>query len=131
MNRYFKEVLDAHELIRSWLGNKDAHDDVCQELLACFSPEYSMVTPGGAFLDFPALNAFFRTQRGARPGLDIDICDMKIVVESERNATVVYRELQQLPGQSATQRFSTVVFEVNDAGNVMWRHLHETSLPQP
>ncbi|MGJ0480163.1 DUF4440 domain-containing protein [Pantoea agglomerans] len=130
MNRYFKEVLDAHELIRSWLGNKDAHDDVCEELLARFSPAYSMVTPGGAMLDFTALNTFFRTQRGVRPGLDVDICDMQIVAESESNATVIYKERQQLPGQSATLRFSTVVFEVNDAGNVMWRHLHETSLPQ-
>ena len=131
MNRYFKEVLYAHELIRNWLGNKDAHDDVCEGLLARFSPEYSMVTPGGALLDFPALSAFFRTQRGARPGLDIDICNMQIVAESERNATVVYKEMQQLPGQSATLRFSTVVFEVNDAGQIMWRHLHETSLSKP
>jgi len=130
MNRYLKEVLDAHELIRHWLGNKDAHDDVCEKLLARFSPEYSMVTPGSALLDFPALSAFFRTQRGARPGLNIDICDMQIVAESERTATVVYKEMQQLPGQSSTLRFSTVVFEVNDAGNVTWRHLHETSLPQ-
>jgi hypothetical protein len=52
MNRYFKEVLDAHELIRNWLGNKEAHDEVCEELLARFSPAYSMVTPGGALLDF-------------------------------------------------------------------------------
>lgn len=130
MNRYFKEVLDAHELIRNWLGKKDAHDDVCEKLLARFSHAYSMVTPGGAMMDFAALDAFFRTQRGARPGLDIDIYDMQIVAESERNATVLYKELQQLPGQNATLRFSTVVFEVNDAGKVLWRHLHETSLPQ-
>ncbi|WP_041456507.1 hypothetical protein [Pantoea vagans] len=131
MNRYFEEVLDAHELIRNWLGNKDAHDDVCEKLLARFSHAYSMVTPGGAMLDFTALDAFFRTQRGARPGLEIDIRDMQIVAESERNATVIYKEMQKLPGQSATLRFSTAVFEVNDAGRIMWRHLHETSLPKP
>lgn len=131
MNRYFKEVLDAHELIRNWLGNKEAHDEVCEELLARFSPAYSMVTPGGALLDFTTLNGFFRTQRGARPGLAIDICDMQMVAESEGNATVVYKELQQLPGKEVTLRFSTVVFEVNDAGKVLWRHLHETSFPKP
>jgi len=131
MNRYFKEVLDAHELIRNWLSNKDAHDDVCEKLLARFSPGYSMVTPGGTLLDFTTLSTFFRTQRGARPGLDIDISEMQMVAESEGNATVVYKELQQLPGQNATLRFSTVVFEVNDAGKVLWRHLHETSLPKP
>ncbi|MGD8163084.1 DUF4440 domain-containing protein [Pantoea sp. FN0307] len=131
MNRYFKEVLDAHVLIRSWLGNKDANDEVCENLLARFSPEYSMVTPGGALLDFTTLNAFFRTQRGARPGLEIDISDMQVVTESEKGATVVYKELQKLPEQGPTLRFSTVVFELNHDGEVSWRHLHETSLPQP
>lgn len=129
MNRYFKEVLDAHVLIRSWLGSDDANDEVCKNLLARFSPEYSMVTPGGALLDFSTLNSFFRTQRGARPGLEIDIKDMQVVAESENGATVVYKELQQLPEQNPTLRFSTVVFELNNDGEVIWRHLHETSLP--
>lgn len=130
MNRYFKEVLDAHVLIRSWLGNKDANDEVCKDLLARFSPEYSMVTPSGTLLDFTTLNSFFRTQRGARPGLEIDINDMQVIAESEKGATVVYKELQHLPEQNPTLRFSTAVFELNNGGQVIWRHLHETSLPQ-
>ncbi|SUE06443.1 Uncharacterized protein conserved in bacteria [Pantoea agglomerans] len=52
MNRYFKEVLDAHELIRNWLCNIEAHDEVCEELLARFSPAYSMVTPGRCLTGF-------------------------------------------------------------------------------
>lgn len=131
MNRYFKEVLDAHVLIRSWLGNKDANIEVCENLLARFSPEYSMVTTSGALLDFTTLESFFRTQRGARPGLEIDIIDMQVIAESEKGATVVYKELQQLPEQNPTLRFSTVVFEMNNDGEVIWRHLHETSLSQP
>lgn len=129
MNRYFEEVLNAHVLIGSWLSNKDANDTVCENLLARFSPEYSMVTPGGDLLDFTTLNAFFRTQRGSRPGLEIDISDMQIVTESENGATVVYKELQKLPGKDPTLRFSTVVFELSHNGEVSWRHLHETSLP--
>lgn len=119
MNRYFKEVLDAHVLIRSWLGNKDANIEVCENLLARFSPEYSMVTPSGALLDFTTLNSFFRTQRGARPGLEIDINDMQLIAESEKGATMVYKELQQLPEQNSTLRFSTVVFEFNHDGGVI------------
>lgn len=129
MNRYFKEVLDAHELICCWLGNEDAKNEVCENLLERFSAAYSMVTPTGALLDFTTLNTFFRAQRGARPGLEITIKDMQVVAESEDGATVVYKELQQLPGQNTTLRFSTVVFELNHDGNVIWRHLHETSLP--
>lgn len=129
MNRYFREVVDAHALIRRWLGEADAPDEVCESLLSRFSPAYSMVTPGGLLLNFTALSAFFRTQRGARPGLTIDIDEMQIIAENETGATVVYKELQQQPGQAATRRFSTVVFERDHHAQAIWRHLHETALP--
>ncbi len=129
MNRYFQEVLDAHELIRCWLGDEAASADVCETLLARFSPAYSMVTPGGAMLDFTTLASFFRAQRGAKKGLHIDIENMQLVAESAGGATVTYQERQQLPGQNATLRFSTVVFESEPDDTVRWRHLHETFLP--
>ncbi len=129
MNRYFQEVIDAHELISYWLGNETTATEVGETLLARFSPAYSMVTPGGAMLDFTALASFFRTQRGAKRGLHIDIENMQLVAESAGGATVTYQERQQLPGQSATLRFSTVVFESEQDGTVRWRHLHETFLP--
>lgn len=131
MNRYFQEVVDAHELIRHWLSDETAPDEICETLLARFSPAYSMVTPGGAMLDFTALASFFRTQRGARKGLHIDIENMQLVAESAGGATVTYQERQHLPGQNATLRFSTVVFESDPEGAIHWRHLHETSLPTP
>ncbi|WP_419963326.1 DUF4440 domain-containing protein [Pantoea vagans] len=131
MNLFMKEVLDAHELIKEWLGNETAKDEVCEDLLARFSPAYSMVTTGGGLLDFTTLNSFFRTQRGARPGLAIEISDMRVIAESDIGATVVYKELQQLPDQSPTLRFSTVVFESKPNGKIIWRHLQETALPQP
>lgn len=129
MNRFFKEVMDAHELIQNWLGNAEAHDEVCDNLLARFSPAYSMMTTGGILLNFTQLNNFFRTQRGARPNLDIEITDLQIVAESEGGATVTYIERQKIGAQAATLRFSTVVFEANQGGRVIWRHLHETSMP--
>lgn len=129
MNRYFQEVLDAHNLIRAWLGNHTAKDEICDQLLARFSPAFSMVTPGGGMLDITTLTSFFRTQRGARVGLEIEISDMRIIAEGEKSATVVYKELQRLPDQPPTLRFSTVVFDVNRDDELLWRHLHETSLP--
>jgi len=131
MNLFLKEVLDAHELIKEWLGNETAKDEVCEDLLARFSPAYSMVTTGGGLLDFTTLNSFFRTQRGARPGLAIEISDMRVIAESDTGATVVYKELQQLPDQSPTLRFSTVVLESKPNGKIIWHHLQETALPQP
>ncbi|WP_340615113.1 DUF4440 domain-containing protein [Xenorhabdus thailandensis] len=129
MNRYFQEVLDAHVLIRRWLGDATSPAEVCEDLLARFSPAYSMVTPGGGQLDYTSLTSFFRMQCGAKSGLEIEIDNMQLIAESATGATVTYQERQLLPGQDATLRFSTVVFELGADNQVIWRHLHETALP--
>lgn len=71
----------------------------------------------------------FRAHRAAKPGLEIVIEEMRLVAEWPTGAVVSYREKQSLPGQSATLRYSTVVFErlPNALG---WRHLHETAAVQ-
>lgn len=71
----------------------------------------------------------FPRPAGARPGLEIEIDNMQLIAESAAGATVTYQERQQLPGQEATLRFSTVVFELGADNQVVWRHLHETMLP--
>ncbi|TPG58334.1 DUF4440 domain-containing protein [Ewingella americana] len=127
MNRYLQEVLDAHQLISRWLGEASAPQDVCETLLARFSPAFSMVGLSGNRLDNAGLSAFFRAQGGAKAGLEIGIENMQLVAESATGAVVTYQERQQLPGQNATLRYSTVVFELGETGQVVWRHLHETA----
>ncbi|EMF8049224.1 MULTISPECIES: DUF4440 domain-containing protein [Serratia] len=126
MNPYFTEVIDAHLAIERWLG-KGAGEE--QTLLARFTPDFSMIALNGAPLDFTALCAFFRAHRAAKPGLEIVIEEMKLVAEWPTGAVVSYREKQSLPGQSATLRYSTVVFE-HQPNALGWRHLHETAAAQ-
>lgn len=127
MNRFVKEVFDAHELIRQWLGDAHSPQAICDELLARFSAEYSMVTLTGHRLDYAALCAFFTAQHGAKSGLEIQIEQPVVIAESESSAVMTYQERQQLPGQTATLRYSTVVFSVDGQGKILWRHLHETA----
>lgn len=126
MNPYFTEVIDAHIAIERWLG-KGAGEE--QALLARFTPDFSMIALNGAPLDFAALCAFFRAHRAAKPGLEIEIEEMKLVAEWPTGAVVSYREKQSLPGQSAALRYSTVVFERQPSA-LGWRHLHETAAAQ-
>ncbi|EPE3626548.1 DUF4440 domain-containing protein [Serratia nevei] len=126
MNPYFTEVIDAHIAIERWLG-KGAGEE--QALLARFTPDFSMIALSGAPLDFAALCAFFRAHRAAKPGLEIEIEEMKLVAEWPTGAVVSYREKQSLPGQNATLRYSTVVFERQPSA-LGWRHLHETAAAQ-
>ncbi|MCS3431966.1 DUF4440 domain-containing protein [Klebsiella sp. BIGb0407] len=129
MNRYFQEVLDAHVLIGRWLSDTSCSPDVCDQLLARFSPAYSMVTPGGIKLDYSSLVTFFRSQCGQRSGLEIEIENMQLIAESATGATVTYLERHKMPGLAETLRFSTVIFESDKDSQIIWRHLHETALP--
>ncbi|MDM1837992.1 DUF4440 domain-containing protein [Serratia marcescens] len=126
MNPYFTEVIDAHIAIERWLGKGTGEE---QALLARFTPDFSMIALNGAPLDFTALCAFFHAHRAAKPGLEIEIEEMKLVAEWPTGAVVSYREKQSLPGQSAKLRYSTVVFE-RQPNALGWRHLHETVAAQ-
>ena len=129
MNRYFQEVIDAHELIRQWLGNTQSDSIIYDQLLARFSPDFSMVTPSGIKLNYRSLATFFLSHAGAKPGLSISIENMTLITESPTAATVCYQEWQKLSDHPSSLRFSTVVFERNSHGILFWRHLHETTLP--
>lgn len=122
MNPYFTEVLQAHVAIEAWLGKGDGDINA---LLARFSPDYSMITLTGAALNHVQLSEFFLAQRGARPGLEIIVDEMRLLAEWPEGAVVRYRERQRLPGLTQTTRWSTALFTLQ-AGLPLWRHLHET-----
>ncbi|MDV5353537.1 DUF4440 domain-containing protein [Enterobacter asburiae] len=124
MKRYTTEIIDAHIAIEAWLGRGEGD---CAALMARFSDRFSMITPGGATLDKPALVNFFQAQCAARAGLSICVDDIELLAEWESGAALRYRETQQLPDQAAHQRWSTVVLD-KDNGKLLWRHLHETAL---
>ncbi len=121
MNRWFKEVLDAHVAIERWLGRGEG--DV-QALLDRFSPDYSMIPLNGVPLDMHALNAFFTAAGGSKTGLEIQVDALSVIAEWPDGAVVGYRETQRI-AQESTVRWSTVVFELHE-GEPRWRHLHET-----
>ena len=125
-NPCFDEVLSTHALIRDWLSGEAATPEYCAQLLAHFSPAFTMVAPGGKQLDHAGLTAFFRAAGGSRPGLQMRLSDLVLIQDSAAGASVSYREYQSLPGGDSTERLSTVVYEKTPAGALLWRHLHET-----
>ncbi|SDM55568.1 hypothetical protein SAMN05216517_10540 [Janthinobacterium sp. OK676] len=124
-NPCFDDVLSTHVLIREWLSGEAAAEN-CAQLLARFSPDFTMVAPGGMRLDHAGLTGFFQGAGGSRPGLAMRIADLQLIQESATGATVSYREFQSLPGAEDTERWSTVVYEKTPDGALLWRHLHET-----
>ncbi|EEJ6458615.1 DUF4440 domain-containing protein [Salmonella enterica] len=124
MNPYKDEIIHAHAAIESWLSKGMGSIDA---LIARFAADFTMITPGGVCLDYPALGAFFQAQRGGRPGLVIVVKHIDLVAEWPEGAALRYRERQQLPGQAETVRWSTVILK-RERGRIVWRHLHETTV---
>ncbi|KAB8057534.1 DUF4440 domain-containing protein [Janthinobacterium sp. FT14W] len=122
----FDDVLSTHVLIREWLSGEATAPEHCAALLARFSPDFTMVSPGGKPLDHAGLTAFFQGAGGSRPGLLMRIFDLTLIQDSATGASVAYREYQSLPGGDSTARLSTVVYDKTPAGTLLWRHLHET-----
>jgi hypothetical protein len=125
-NPFFDDVLSTHALIREWLSGDATAPEHCADLLARFSPAFTMVAPGGKQLDHAGLTTFFRAAGGSRPGLQMRLSDLVLIQDSAAGASVSYRECQSLPGGENTERLSTVVYDKTPAGALLWRHLHET-----
>ncbi|MCT7057183.1 DUF4440 domain-containing protein, partial [Salmonella enterica] len=98
-----------------------------EALIARFAADFTMITPGGICLDYPALGAFFQAQRACRPGLVIVVEHIDLVAEWPEGAALRYRERQKLPGQAETVRWSTVILK-SERRRIVWRHLHETTV---
>ncbi|EAX8226185.1 DUF4440 domain-containing protein [Salmonella enterica] len=124
MNPYKEEIIHAHAAIENWLSKGMGS---LEALIARFAVDFTMITPGGICLDYPALGAFFQAQRGCRPGLVIVVEHIDLVVEWPEGAALRYRERQQLPGQAETVRWSTVILK-RERERIVWRHLHETTV---
>lgn len=124
MNPYKEEIIHAHAAIENWLSKGVGS---LEALIARFAVDFTMITPGGICLDYPALGAFFQAQRACRPGLVIVVEHIDFVAEWPEGAALRYRERQQLPGQAKTVRWSTVILK-RERGRIVWRHLHETTV---
>ena len=122
---YFDEVIKAHVAIEQWLAEeRDVRE--LEQLLSRFSPQFSMVSPLGRVLDFAALNELFMLAGGKKLGFRIELSEFRGIALHDGGATVSYREQQTDATGLHSDRRSTVVFEKQADGKVLWRHLHET-----
>lgn len=122
MNPYLKEVIDLHVLIEALFARGEPR---IESMLARFHPDFSMVTPTGLQIDRQAVEQLFRQRSKTQPDLTIELTDLRVLDQGPDNATVLYRETHQLPGQAAKTRISTALLILQEE-EVLWRHLHET-----
>ncbi|WP_439877037.1 DUF4440 domain-containing protein [Pseudomonas prosekii] len=122
---YFDEVIQAHVAIEQWFAvEEDAA--ALEKLLERFSPQFSMISPLGRVLDFAELSALFRMAGGQKRGFRIELSELNGIALHAGGATVSYREQQTDATGLHSDRRSTVMFEKQPGGRIVWRHLHET-----
>ncbi|AWM90389.1 DUF4440 domain-containing protein [Pseudomonas sp. 31-12] len=126
---YFDEVIQAHIAIEQWLA-EDQDESALERLLTRFSPQFSMISPLGRVLDFAALNELFLLAGGRKLGFRIELSDLRGIALYDGGAVVSYRERQTDATGLHSDRRSTVAFEKQASGPVIWRHLHETFCKQ-
>jgi hypothetical protein len=124
-SEYFDEVIQAHIAIEKWLA-LELDESVLEQLLTRFSPQFSMVSPLGRVLDFDALSELFMLAGGRKLGFRIELGELRGIALYDGGAVVSYREQQTDATGLHSDRRSTVVFEQQADGKVLWRHLHET-----
>ncbi|SDP54550.1 hypothetical protein SAMN04489798_6188 [Pseudomonas arsenicoxydans] len=124
-SEYFDEVIQAHIAIEKWLA-LELDESVLEQLLTRFSPQFSMISPLGRVLDFEALSELFMLAGGRKLGFRIELSELRGIALYDSGAVVSYREQQTDATGLHSDRRSTVVFEKQVDGKVLWRHLHET-----
>ena len=85
-----------------------------------------MISPLGRVLDFEALSELFLLAGGKKLGFRIELSELRGIALYDGGAVVGYREQQTDATGLHSDRRSTVVFEKQAGGKVVWRHLHET-----
>ncbi len=136
-----QEVVRQHDFIEQWLGGQGATEAGWQVFCGALADRFEMVVPDGAVVRRADLLEGFRSARGARPGVRIEIRNAALLSGggsddvgasvAAQTATVRYEEWQLHPTLE-NQRISTAVFERSEAAPLGWAWLclHETWLPQ-
>lgn len=70
MNPYKEEIIHAHAAIENWLSKGMGSLEV---LIPRFAADFTMITPGGVCLDYPALGAIY-TKRQPQPEKPVPAC---------------------------------------------------------
>ncbi|ATJ90208.1 hypothetical protein HK16_08880 [Acetobacter senegalensis] len=126
INNVTYEIIELHRLLQAWFRGENEEPLSC--LLAHFAPGYMMVGAAGRVITLEGFEKALPSLKGSRPGLIMEIFDVKICQTFDGGILAFYREVQT-QGEARTERWSTVLFVENAAKTqLLWKHLQETFL---
>ena len=130
-NAVRQEVEDLHDFFVGWYNGDLPKSAYETDFLAKLDRGFTIIMPSGTELGYDALCSAMRASFGKKKGFQIEIRNVRLVESTETLVVATYEEWQHndMEGpDSASARVSTVVFERAEA--LLWRHVHETWLPE-
>lgn len=121
------ELVAHHELLAGWLGS-ECEPGVLDDFHAAHTSDFELVGSDGAVVTAGELFDGLSRAGNARPGLRIDIRDVRIVADTAGFVLVRFTENHR-EGEQRTSRVVTALLR-RDPGarnGLRWRHVHETA----
>ena len=132
------EIERLHDFLAGWLGGALPRGDAAFAQFAnVIAPEFVIVSPTGVATEGMVLMAGLEAAHGAHAdkafAIRIEDVRLRSAMGGARGgqALLTYEEWQEIGGTIVNARLSSVLFERDDTapGSLLWRHLHETWLP--
>ncbi|WP_316836748.1 hypothetical protein [Pedobacter nutrimenti] len=123
------EIVHFHEQIEKWFRGEMSPEEK-EEMLALkkFHGNFRMISPTGACKDRIDLADWLPSVYAAKPGIVLEVKDIKLRFEQEGAILMEYVETQT-GGGADNKRISTALFVRHEEGYLQWLDLHETFLP--
>ncbi|WNN46148.1 hypothetical protein [Winslowiella toletana] len=121
-----RSVIELHQWIEAVFTGRDGSPSMLEKLLSSFSASFSMVTINGQLIGLSEVEALFRRNTAARPGLRIDIDACETLAVTAESVVCRYRETHYHQ-ESVLARWSLAIIDI-DNGQPAWRYLHETAI---
>ncbi|AFU04026.1 hypothetical protein [Nocardia brasiliensis] len=122
------EVEHVHALLSAWLGT-DADQQVLEQFAATQHDSFSMVTLDGARVSQSELLSGLRRAKNSRPGLDIEIDDVELLLVEGSVTVVRFLERHHFDGKHTDRRSTAVLTTDGAPPRYRWRIIQETAVP--
>ena len=126
-----EEVERIHRFFVDWFSGAVPESDFETQLVSRLDPNFVIVPPDGALMEFDALVPGLRQGYGSNPDFRIAIRNLRVRHVSQDHVIATYEEWQRNARSSASPnngRISTAIFTNTDP--LIWLHIHETRLPE-
>jgi hypothetical protein len=121
--KIIQEIEGFHENIEKWFqGKTENQEDLYQELLSGFSPEFKMINGNGDIVTLSMLSEWLPGVFGKFPERSIHVENIA-VNHTDHHGLAAYIETQ-ITGETTTRRKSSAVFLMNEE-KALWLHLIE------